>query len=116
MKTEKDIKNTSLNLGTNLPPHSNNTNNTEFVDNNHNNSIYALKDSRPRPLTNSSTSDPSLKKVVHDQKKLIKNLREQLDGKDKQIQVLEARVELLLRNIPKTNLDLSFELNDQSYA
>ena len=115
VKTEKDIKN-SLNLGTNLPPHSNNTNNTDFVDNNHNNSIYALKDGRSRPLTNSSTSDPSLKKVVHDQKKLIKNLREQLDGKDKHIKVLEARVELLLRNIPKTNLDLSFELNDQSYA
>ena len=115
MKTEKDIKN-SLNLGTNLAPNSNNTNNADYVDNNHNNSIYALKDSRSRPLANSSTSDPALKKVVHDQKKLIKNLREQLEGKDKQIKLLEARVELLLRNIPKTNLDLSFELNDQSYA
>lgn len=114
MKTEKDIKK-SLNLGTNLPPHSNNTD-IEFVDNNHNNSIYSLKDSRSRPLTNSSAPDPALKKVVHDQKKLIKNLREQLDGKDKQIKVLEARVELLLRNIPKTHLDLSLELNDQSYA
>ena len=115
MKTEKDTKK-SLNLGTNLAPHSNNHADIELVDNNHNNSIYALKDSRFRPLNNSSTSDPALKKVVHEQKKLIKNLREQLDGKDKQIQVLEARVELLLRNIPKTNLDLSFELNDQSYA
>ena len=102
-------------MGPNLPPHSNHAD-IEFVDNNHNNSIYALKDSRSRPLTNSSTSDPALKKVVHDQKKLIKNLREQLDGKDKHIKVLEARVELLLRNIPKTHLDLSFELNDQSYA
>ena len=115
MKTEKDTKK-SLNLGTNLAPHSNNHADIELVDNNHNNSIYALKDSRFRPLNNSSTSDPALKKVVHEQKKLIKNLREQLDGKDKQIQVLEARVELLLRNIPKTHLDLSFELNDQSYA
>ena len=94
---------------------------SEIVDNNYSNSIYGERerDSSVRSdkdLSVSSSSEIGLKKVVHEQEKLIRNLREQLEGKDKQIKVLENRVELLLRNIPKTNLDLSFELNEQSFA
>ena len=116
MKTEKDVR-ISLNLASKFQQ---NCIQADLVDNNYNNSIYDMKDTgrshSNKEFSVSSTSDAGLKKVVHEQRKLIRSLRDQLEGRDKKIQVLEKRVELLLRNIPRTDLDLSLELNEQSLA
>ena len=84
----------------------------DVVDNNCN---YGERTVSNKDLS-SSTSEIGMRKVVNEQKKMIRSLREQLEEKNKHIKVLENRVELLLRNIPKTSLDLSFELNEQSFA
>jgi phage shock protein A len=51
----------------------------------------------------------NLKRVVKEQKKLISNLKDQVEVKDRRIQELEAKVKLLLSNNRAANLNISIK-------
>ena len=51
----------------------------------------------------------NLKRVVKEQKKLISNLKDQVEVKDRRIQELEAKVKLLATNNPAANLNISIK-------
>ena len=50
-----------------------------------------------------------LKRVVKEQKKMISNLKDQVEVKDRRIQELEAKVKHLLSNNPAANLNISIK-------
>ena len=51
----------------------------------------------------------NLQRVVKEQKKLISNLQDQVEVKDRRIQELEAKVKLLATNNPAANLNISIK-------
>ena len=62
-------------------------------------------------------SEVELKRVVNEQKKLISNLKDQVEVKERRIQELEMKVKLMIRNNPPSNMDNSLNnLNEQSVA
>ena len=120
--TEKDIK-TSLNLGTKFQQMQ-----QKFLGETWNypdidlDDIYRVKvDSGSKSVkTLSSRFDfqetkeveddkTDLKIVVKEQKKLISNLQDQVEVKDKRIQELEAKVKLLATKNPAANLNISIK-------
>ena len=129
-ETEKDIK-TSLNLGTKFQQMQ-----QKFLGETWNypdidlDDIYRVKvDSGSKSVkTLSSRFDfqetkeveddkTDLKIVVKEQKKLISNLQDQVEVKDRRIQELEAKVKLLATNNPAANLNISIKhQNGQSLA
>ena len=110
-KSEKDLK-TSLNLGTKLQQNGFNNGHTVLGEK----SVTSLTNKFDFRSKNIVTSETELKQIVNEQTKLISNLREQLEAKDKKIIELEKNVKILLENIPTTKLDLSLELNGHSLA
>ena len=62
-------------------------------------------------------TEADLKSVVKEQKKLICNLKDQVEVKDRRIKELEVKVKLLLTNNPAASFDISTkQLNEHSLA
>jgi len=130
--SEKDIK-TSLNLGTKFQQVQN-----KFSDNSYDspdinldlNTMYKASvqsgSNSVKLLTTKfdyrdnkevEDSEVELKRVVNEQKKLISNLKDQVEVKERRIQELEMKVKLMIRNNPPSNMDNSLNnLNEQSVA
>ena len=120
--TEKDMK-TSLNLGTKFQQMQ-----QKFLGETWNypdidlDDIYSVKDDSGSKSVKTLSSKfdfqetkeveedkTNLKRVVKEQKKLISNLKDQVEVKDRRIQELEAKVKLLATNNPAANLNISIK-------
>ena len=127
--SEKDIK-TSLNLGTKFQKVQKKFSDNSFLDidldlntmykasvQSGSNSVKVLTSKFDyRDNKEVEDSEVELKRVVNEQKKLISNLKDQVEVKERRIQELEMKVKLMIRNNP-SNVDNSLNnLNEQSVA